>query len=54
MNTVSHSESQALHAVAAAAAAAAAGEAITFPVAAPYELHLIALSVGADRKLSHL
>lgn len=44
MNTVSHSESQALHAVAAAAAAAAAGEAITVPVAVPYELHLIALS----------
>ena len=44
MNTVSHSEAQALHAVAAAAAAAAAGETITVPVAVPYELRLIALS----------
>lgn len=44
MNTVSHSEAQALHAVVAAAATAAAGEAITVPVAVPYELHLIALS----------
>ncbi|WP_312844265.1 P-type conjugative transfer protein TrbG [Diaphorobacter nitroreducens] len=39
MNTVSHSEVQALHAV-----AAAAGETSTVPVTAPYELHLIALS----------
>jgi ParB family chromosome partitioning protein len=51
MNTVTHSEVQALHAVAAAAAVAAGsapavatGEAITVPVVAPYELHLIALS----------
>lgn len=50
MNTVTHSEVQALHAVASAAAVAAAasistaGEAITVPVVAPYELHLIALS----------
>ena len=51
MNTVSHPEVHALHAVAAAAAfaaasstASAAGEAIAVPVVAPYELHLIALS----------
>jgi len=51
MNTANHSEVQALHAVAAAAAVVAAsgiasdaGEAITVPVVAPYELHLIALS----------
>lgn len=47
MNTVSHSEAQALHAVADAVAADAAGaqaQAITVPEVAPYELHLIALS----------
>jgi ParB family chromosome partitioning protein len=50
MNTATHSEVHALHAVAAGAAAATAasistaGEAITVPVVAPYELHLIALS----------
>lgn len=51
MNTVSHSEAHALHAVAAAAAAAVAdapaqapAQAITVPEVAPYELHLIALS----------
>ncbi len=49
MNTANRSEVQALHAVAAAAAVAAggtsaAGEVITVPVVAPYELHLIALS----------
>ncbi len=51
MNTVSHPEVHALHAVAAAVAVAAAsstasdaGAAITVPVVAPYELHLIALS----------
>ena len=51
MNTATHSEVHALHAVAAAAAVAAttgsanaAGEAITVPLIAPYELHLIALS----------
>lgn len=52
MNTVSQSEVQALHAVAAAAAVVAggnapvdgAGEAVTVPEVAPYELHLIALS----------
>lgn len=49
MNTATHSEVHALHAVAAAAAVAAAsistaGEAITIPEVAPYELHLIALS----------
>lgn len=51
MNTVSQSEVQALHAMAAAAAIAAgsapvdgAGEAVTVPEVALYELHLIALS----------
>lgn len=48
MNTVTHSEVHALHAVAAAAAVASAAcvadQAITVPVVAPYELHLIALS----------
>jgi len=50
MNTATQSEVQALHAVAAAAVVAASGsasgedEAITVPVVAPYELHLIALS----------
>ncbi len=50
MNTVTHSEVQALHAVAAVAAAVAASgtsaadETITVPAVAPYELHLIALS----------
>ncbi|GKS77358.1 hypothetical protein AVME950_20700 [Acidovorax sp. SUPP950] len=52
MNTVTHSEAHALHAVAAAAAVAAASststsaasEAITVPVVTPYKLHLIALS----------
>jgi len=49
MNTATHSEVHALHAVAAAAAVAAAsistaGEAITIQEVAPYELHLIALS----------
>lgn len=50
MNTVSHSEVQALHAVAAAAAVAASApapaetQAITVPEVVPYELHLIALS----------
>jgi ParB family chromosome partitioning protein len=51
MNTATHSEVHALHAVAAAAVVAAASgsasgaeEAITVPVVAPYELHLIALS----------
>ncbi|MGJ7530704.1 ParB/RepB/Spo0J family partition protein [Variovorax sp. GB1P17] len=50
MNSVTHSEIQALHAVASAAAvatasnsASGAGEAISIPVVAPYELHLIAL-----------
>lgn len=51
MNTATHSEVQALHAVAAVATVVAAsgsasdaGEAVTVPVVAPYELHLIALS----------
>lgn len=47
MNTATHSEVHALHAVAAAAVAASistAGEAITVPMVTPYELHLIALS----------
>ncbi len=50
MNTVSHPEVDALRAVAAAAAVAAlsssnaAVAAITVPVVAPYELHLVALS----------
>ncbi|WP_198970475.1 ParB/RepB/Spo0J family partition protein [Xylophilus sp. ASV27] len=48
MNTVSHSEVQALNAVAAVAAASASvqaeTQAITVPEVAPYELHLIALS----------
>lgn len=49
MNTVTHSEVQALHAVAAVAAVAAGGtsaadETITVAAVAPYELHLIALS----------
>ncbi|AVO42541.1 ParB/RepB/Spo0J family partition protein [Simplicispira suum] len=45
MNTVSHSEVQAVVAAAAAAASAPAqAEAITVPEVAPYELHLIALS----------
>lgn len=45
MNTVSHSEVQAIDAVAAAAAAAdVPGQSITVPEVAPYELHLIALS----------
>lgn len=47
MNTVSQPEAQALSAVAAAAAigtAAVAGESISIPEVAPYELHLIPLS----------
>jgi len=47
MNTVSHSEVQAVAAAAAAAASAPAqaeAQAITVPEVAPYELHLIALS----------
>lgn len=45
MNTVSHPEVHALHAVAAASSTASdGGAAITVPVVAPYELHLIALS----------
>ncbi|WOB09716.1 MULTISPECIES: ParB/RepB/Spo0J family partition protein [Burkholderiales] len=45
MNTVSHSEAQALHTVAAAAASTtAAGATVTVPAAGPYELHLIPLS----------
>ncbi len=50
MNTLTPSEIQAQHAVASAAAvataynsASGAGEAITIPVVAPYELHMIAL-----------
>src|SRR5690606_37321941 len=49
MNTVSHSEVQAVAAAAAASASAQAqaeaqAQAITVPEVAPYELHLIALS----------
>ncbi|KAF1042525.1 ParB/RepB/Spo0J family partition protein [Xylophilus sp.] len=45
MNTVSHSEVQAVaDAAAAAASAPAQAQAITLPEVAPYELHLIALS----------
>lgn len=47
MNTVSHSEVQAVAAAAAAAASAPAqaeAQATTVPEVAPYELHLIALS----------
>lgn len=44
MNTVSHSEVQAVAAAAASAPAQAAAQTITVPEVAPYELHLIALS----------
>lgn len=55
MNTATQTETLALSAVAAAAVlstAAIAGESVTVPEVAPYELHLIPF-VAAARKLTH-